>query len=438
MIPKVCIVIIAVLSTASAAPQVYQARGAHHPTAEKAGEYSRAIAETVNIFPELTSAFRKISGNEGGSFSSDPSSIMNIVASFLPLTRQSILARDALEGKPASQDDIEKLQVVEAILPSVSGFMEAMRAMGGNRASQNSPGISPSSNPTGELQLDTRGANEGTVEAIAELLPEISKVFEQINSDPSRSNPNDPDFINRVILAFLPLSKKALEATAKSEGRAVRQEELDRLNQVDVMMPTVIKFMNSLRIPTMAPGAMSPSRATGPAPNTAVVDEAQLASRFDSPKPTLNRDPAFPQFSAKPISSSSYDPAQSLAFPSPNPSAAVNVKPLNLPSRFETPEPATFRQPAFPGQTSSASASLTSSAAKPVSSTSLRTSQPAVSIPYTYVLPTSGSYSAPLKSPSFPEVTHVNPPVYHAFIPTVPDTISGLPTYYSFSTLYGR
>ncbi|XP_064108122.1 uncharacterized protein LOC135216665 [Macrobrachium nipponense] len=439
MIPKICLVIIAVLSTASAAPQVYRARGAHHPTAEKAGEYSRALAETVNILPELTSAFKKISENEGGSFPSDPTSIMNIVASFMPMTRQSILLRDALEGKPAaSQDDLEKLQVFESALPAIVKFMETMRAMGGNLGSQNTPGESPSSNPTGELLLDTRGANDGMVEAVVEFLPEISKVFQQINSDPSLSNPNDPAFTNRVILAFMPLSKKAIEAQAKAEGRAVRPEELDRLNQVDVLMPAVMEFMKSLRIPTTAPGAMSLSPATGPVSNAAVVDQAPLGSRFDSPKPAVIREPAFPQFSAKPISSSSYDPAQSHAFPSPNPSAAFDTKPLNLPSRFETPEPTTFKQPAFPGQTSSASTSLASSAAKPVSSTSLRTSQPAVSTQYAYALPASGAYSAPLEAPSFPEVTHVVPPVYQAFIPTVPDTISGLPAYYSFSTVYGR
>ncbi|XP_068204768.1 uncharacterized protein [Palaemon carinicauda] len=417
------IAVTAIFCTASAAPQVYQARGVHHPTAQESGELSKALAASANILPELSTVLKKIYDNQGSAaFSSDPKAIGSIVSAFLPLSEQSLTLRETLTGQP-SKEDQEKLKLVGRIMPVVSNFLDDLRALGGNRRSSS---VAQRGEPTGELQLDTRAPNDGMVEAVLELLPEVSQIFRQINSDPARSNPNDPDFVYRVIMAFMPLSKKVLEATAKSEGRAVNQEELQRLNAVDSIMPVVIKFMSSMR-------GVSASDSQ----NTAVEGQAVLNSRFDSPKPATYKEPAFPQDSSKPVSASSYNPATSHAFPAPAPSVVSGVQPLNLPSRFETPAPVTFKQPAFPVQTFSTG--LTSSGAKPASpqqpgsSTSLRTSQAAVAPQVTYTVS-----STPLRSPSYPELTQVALPVHQAFIPTVPDNLSGYPYHYSFASVYGH
>lgn len=85
------------------------------------------------------------------------------------------------------------------------------------------------------------------VAAVIDILPEITEVFQQLADDPARSADFDPDFVQRVIMAFLPISRKVLEASAKAEGRTVRPKELERLAAAEKVLPSVFAFMEELR-----------------------------------------------------------------------------------------------------------------------------------------------------------------------------------------------
>ncbi|KAG7167005.1 uncharacterized protein LOC121868687 [Homarus americanus] len=101
----------------------------------------------------------------------------------------------------------------------------------------------------GVLQPSTRdlGPYDNMVAATIDILPEIAQVFEQITSDPARSNNFDSGFVERVILAFLPISRKVMEAMAKAEGKSVQQEDLDRLARAEAIMPSILAFIEKLR-----------------------------------------------------------------------------------------------------------------------------------------------------------------------------------------------
>ncbi|KAK7073123.1 hypothetical protein SK128_013404 [Halocaridina rubra] len=242
----ICLVLVLSCGVLSA-PQVYQATGVQH----REVQYSDDIARVTSaILPEITSAFQELSSSRAHSNPSEPAYLQNTLAAFIPLSRKVLQATGEAEGRGVTQEQLDRLNVAELMMPSIFKFMEDMRGMSFDSRDSRSPvaesTLSRSNEPTGVLTPES-GNLRGVAEATLELLPELSAVFSQISSDPGRSNPNDPKYVQRVISAFLPFSRKVPLATAKAEGRVVPKEELNRLDAAEAAMPAVFQFMNRLR-----------------------------------------------------------------------------------------------------------------------------------------------------------------------------------------------
>ncbi|XP_071551251.1 uncharacterized protein [Panulirus ornatus] len=108
------------------------------------------------------------------------------------------------------------------------------------------------------------GPYENTVAAVIDILPEITDIFQQLADDRGRTANPKPDFVLRAVMAFLPMTRKIMEASAKAEGRAVTPEELQRLNVAEKILPPVFTFMGEL-LETVGTGSDLPRSSDAPA-----------------------------------------------------------------------------------------------------------------------------------------------------------------------------
>ncbi|XP_066977812.1 uncharacterized protein [Macrobrachium rosenbergii] len=107
------------------------------------------------------------------------------------------------------------------------------------------------------VDTDDLGPYENMVAATNAILPEIADVFDKINHDERLNiDPFSPEGIRDAIMAFLPVSRSVLLATAQAEGRRVTQEDLDRLARVENELPLAFDYISSLKSPRLySPGS---------------------------------------------------------------------------------------------------------------------------------------------------------------------------------------
>jgi len=100
----------------------------------------------------------------------------------------------------------------------------------------------------GVLQPETPrdlGAYENIVGATIDVLPEIVEVFRKVSQNRDRAN--DPESVQQIMLDFMPITRKVMEATEKAEGNKFSQDTYQRFNAAEKVMPHVVTFMNQLR-----------------------------------------------------------------------------------------------------------------------------------------------------------------------------------------------
>ncbi|XP_045612768.1 uncharacterized protein [Procambarus clarkii] len=83
-------------------------------------------------------------------------------------------------------------------------------------------------------------SNNGNV---ANILKEVGDFFKLVGSGDSK----DPERAKQVMLAFVPFTRRVLEASAGVDGANVNKEDLERLGAAEAVMPSVITFLDSLR-----------------------------------------------------------------------------------------------------------------------------------------------------------------------------------------------
>ncbi|KAK7073121.1 hypothetical protein SK128_013402 [Halocaridina rubra] len=258
---------IACFCCVSGAPQIYQAAGVLKPETKSAGKYDNIVSSTIDILPEITEVFQKITADHGRSNPNDAAYVERVINAFLPISKKVLFATAKAEGRAVQSEQLEALNAAEAVMPAVFRFMESLRkndffntevrsgiprgsSSAGTRVSQTTYGNSGSDSLLLNRELipgQGLGRYENIVTATVDVLPDIASIFQQLRSNSGLSDPSSPEFFENVIMAFLPVSKKILFATAKAEGRTVRQEEIDRLNAAETIMPSVLRFMEALR-----------------------------------------------------------------------------------------------------------------------------------------------------------------------------------------------
>merc|ERR1712142_667570 len=101
---------------------------------------------------------------------------------------------------------------------------------------------SPTYQSLGVLQPQTPkdlGDYEKIVSSTIDIIPEIASTFEKLG----RPEPQDPDFINKVMLGFMPLPRKVIKANDEVQGQTLSEDEYQAFNAAERVMP----FMNRLR-----------------------------------------------------------------------------------------------------------------------------------------------------------------------------------------------
>ncbi|XP_042880519.1 uncharacterized protein LOC122258574 isoform X1 [Penaeus japonicus] len=89
------------------------------------------------------------------------------------------------------------------------------------------------------------GEYENMVAATIDVLPEITKVLSKVTQN--RDAANDSEQIQQMVLDFLPITRKVMEATQKAEGTEIPEDVQHRFNAAERVMPHVVTFMNQLR-----------------------------------------------------------------------------------------------------------------------------------------------------------------------------------------------
>ncbi|XP_063606570.1 uncharacterized protein LOC134781319 [Penaeus indicus] len=89
------------------------------------------------------------------------------------------------------------------------------------------------------------GDYENVVAATIDVLPEIVEVFRKVSQNRDRAN--DPESVQQIMLDFMPITRKVMEATEKAEGRKISDDTYHRFNAAEKVMPHVVTFMNQLR-----------------------------------------------------------------------------------------------------------------------------------------------------------------------------------------------
>ncbi|XP_047494464.1 uncharacterized protein LOC125042693 [Penaeus chinensis] len=96
--------------------------------------------------------------------------------------------------------------------------------------------------PQGSRDL---GEYENIVAATIDVLPEIVKVFSKVTQ--ARGRANEPQIIHRLMMDFMPITRKVMEATEKVEGTKISDDTYHRFNAAERVMPHVVTFMDQLR-----------------------------------------------------------------------------------------------------------------------------------------------------------------------------------------------
>ncbi|XP_037794793.1 uncharacterized protein LOC119590100 [Penaeus monodon] len=89
------------------------------------------------------------------------------------------------------------------------------------------------------------GDYENVVAATIDVLPDIVKLFRKVSENRDRAN--DPENVQQLMLDFMPITRKVIQATEKAEGRKISQDTYHRFNAAERVMPHVVTFMNQLR-----------------------------------------------------------------------------------------------------------------------------------------------------------------------------------------------
>ncbi|XP_037794789.1 uncharacterized protein LOC119590096 [Penaeus monodon] len=100
----------------------------------------------------------------------------------------------------------------------------------------------------GVLQPQTSrdlGNYENIVAATIDVLPEIVKVFSKVTQ--ARGRASEPQIIQRLMMDFMPITRKVMEATEKAEGTKIPEDTYQGFNAAERVMPHVVTFMDQLR-----------------------------------------------------------------------------------------------------------------------------------------------------------------------------------------------
>lgn len=92
------------------------------------------------------------------------------------------------------------------------------------------------------------GKYEGVVAATIDILPEVAKTLKELASRMARSqaDPFDSQNMFEILMAFMPVTRRILFAVAEAEGRSVSEEELQRLDRAEKVLPSAFSFMLKL------------------------------------------------------------------------------------------------------------------------------------------------------------------------------------------------
>ncbi|XP_066978405.1 uncharacterized protein [Macrobrachium rosenbergii] len=109
-----------------AAPQVYEAGDVVHPKAAgNFGYLDSLVAETVNILPDITEVFDRITEDR----STDHTRVQEVMMEFMPLTRKVMKSTEKVDGKKFSRGQWDRFNAAEAVMPAVLTFMDSLRDM---------------------------------------------------------------------------------------------------------------------------------------------------------------------------------------------------------------------------------------------------------------------------------------------------------------------
>ncbi|XP_042880517.1 uncharacterized protein LOC122258573 [Penaeus japonicus] len=136
----------------------------------------------------------------------------------------------------------------------------------------------------GVLQPETPrelGKHEGVVAATIDILPEIARVLKEFSARMARSqdDPFDSQNIFEILMAFMPLTRKILFAVAEAEGRIVSEEELQRLDRAEEILPSALNFILELQGSEFF-GFDGPAAEKAPASDTASVADTKVSGSF--------------------------------------------------------------------------------------------------------------------------------------------------------------
>ncbi|XP_068204767.1 uncharacterized protein [Palaemon carinicauda] len=222
------------------------------------GSYDDIVSASIDILPEITDVLDHLSATAASSSSvSDPSFIKEVLDRFIPLSKKVYISNAKTHGYPIKQDQISRLNAAERVIPPVFDFMKRMRdSRFFGREVENevntrtgfTPGTFEFQTPaTRNISRLPYGKYTYMVDATKKLLPVMASVLRKITSDPDAPEPTDPNFIEKMMAAFLPATKEILVAAALAEGRVPRKEEFDQIDQSVPVMPNVFNFMERLR-----------------------------------------------------------------------------------------------------------------------------------------------------------------------------------------------
>ncbi|XP_066977848.1 uncharacterized protein [Macrobrachium rosenbergii] len=120
------VILVALVSAACAAPTDYQTGAVQHPPTGEYGYLDSLVAETVNILPEITSVFGRVTG---AGRSADPAHVQNVMMEFIPLTRRVMMSTENVGDRQFSSGEWQRFNAAEAVMPSVITFMDSLRNM---------------------------------------------------------------------------------------------------------------------------------------------------------------------------------------------------------------------------------------------------------------------------------------------------------------------
>ncbi|KAK7073122.1 hypothetical protein SK128_013403 [Halocaridina rubra] len=214
--------------------------GVLQPGTGDLGRYNSIVSATIDILPEVSRALDQISNSPGRSRPSDAEYIEKVLSLFIPLSKKIYIADAETKGLPIERNQISRLNAAEYIMPAIFQFMKQMRSS--QFFGKESREMQEAGNHSSGL-----GIYANMVEATNSLLPILTNVFRDVTSSPDHPNPEDPDFLEEMMLAFLPASREILQVAAKAEGRVLSKEELDQLDIAIPHMPNIFKFLQRAR-----------------------------------------------------------------------------------------------------------------------------------------------------------------------------------------------